>query len=103
MLPSSGAWQLSTNDPSDVRALSADTAAMAVGTEPHAAELRRHVRQPEAPLLGLLAQLEDGDDELAAAFGVVRSMVRSPSAGFTTVVMNSRTRSADVLDVGRET
>ena len=72
MLPSSGAWAFSANGPKPDFAASADTAAMATCPEPHAAVLLRHVRQPQAPVLGRDAHLDDRLDEEAAvalAFG----------------------------------
>src|SRR5262249_30050502 len=92
MLPSSGAWQLSTNGPSDVRALSAESAAIAVGPSPMppnsagmCGSQRPHsLAFPRSSRMVLMSRPRPS--------GSCRSMVRSPSAGFTTVVMNSRTR-----------
>src|SRR5262245_9973141 len=92
MLPSSGAWQLRTNDPSDVRALSADTAAIAVGPSPIPPNSAGMCGSQRPHSLAFSRSWRMVTIRRRRPSGSCRSMVRSPSAGFTTVVMNSRTR-----------
>ena len=75
MLPSSGACALSTNGPMPVRPASAETNAIAVIDKSEPAPLRRHVREPHAPLLCLLAQLDDHRDHRASLGFVAHARV----------------------------
>ena len=70
MLPSSGACALIANGPKPgLGRLGLHHRELDVA-EAHAAPLLRHVRQPEPPLLGRLAHLDDAVDQLVAILAV---------------------------------
>ena len=88
-MPSSGAWQLKTQGPSaGLGRLGLHHGQLDVA-EPHAAPLLGHVGQPDAGLVGLLAQPDDLADVLAARASP--ASMRS-SAGRMAVSTKSRTR-----------
>ena len=98
-LPSSGAWALSTNGPiADLGRLGRHGGHRR-RAEAHPAPLRRHVRQPEPPVLaGLLAQLDDRLDDLGAR----SSWSVASHSGRTTLVHEVADLEADLVDLGRE-
>jgi hypothetical protein len=89
MLPSSGAWQLSTNGPMPTRAASADTAAIATGPRPmppHSAGMCGHHRPHSSRAFRRSSPISPTHAARSPAAALTRS-----EAGRTSPSMNCRT------------